>query len=76
LVRCVKSKIDPQPQGGVGLVLEIVYSKETIPDYRTPPSILVKFSEPAVIDGRVFMHKGALGPKWYYKGELEVINLM
>ena len=76
LVRCIDSRFEPHPQGGMGLVLEIVYSKETTPDYRSPPSILVQFSEPPVINGRILIHKRGLGPKWYYKGELEVIDPM
>jgi len=74
LVKCIKSKLEPNPQGGIGLVLEIVYSTEVTPDYRSPPSILVQFAEPPIINGRILMHRGGLGPKWYYKGELEVIN--
>ena len=75
LVKCIRSRTEPNPQGGVGIVLEIVHSKENPPDYRSPPSILVQFSEPAIINGQILKHPPGLGPKWYYKGELEVINL-
>jgi len=74
LVICIESRAEPPTQGGIGLVLEIVYSKENPPDYRSPPSILVQFSEPPVINGRPLRHPAGLGPKWYYKGELKVIN--
>lgn len=74
LVTCVESRTEPATQGGVGLVLEIVHSKENPPDYRSPPSVLVQFSEPPIINGQILTHRRGLGPKWYYKGELKVIN--
>lgn len=75
LVICIESRTEPKTQDGVGLVLEIVHSKETPRDYRSPASVLVQFSEPPTINGHVFENYTGLGPKWYYKGELEVINL-
>ncbi len=82
LVRCsgwapIPSVPTVVPQGGIGIVLEIVYPNTPTPDYRSQPTVLVQFSLSPVYPLIVYNPKENLdskAPRWYYKRELEVIK--
>ena len=57
----------PSRGNTLGVVIEMQHVlHEKFPDYRTPPAILVYFSEN--------MRKGVKNFAWFYKNELELFN--
>ncbi len=59
---------DPAHIDQVGVILEVVYTGDTHPDYRTPTSVCVFYGE-KVKEGSDMNHE-----VWFHKNELELIN--
>jgi hypothetical protein len=71
----VKTRLLPQSRAGdghLGFIIEVEHPtvKSGYPDYRTPTTVLVHFSEPQLV--------GELGEprfqQWFHKNELEMIS--
>jgi hypothetical protein len=67
LVRCTPDVYGDE--NGVGIVLEVRYTQDTNPDYRTPPSILV-YSTAGVIS----KYASKKYESWFDKHELELVS--
>ena len=52
----------------VGIIIEVVYPRVELPDYRTPTSVLVFYGEAHKEDGAMKQEI------WFHKNELELIN--